>query len=88
MLTVTLSIRNIDPDLPLTLETVDYHGTEGTLLKHYLNKPLAHISESRIGFKFQGVRDKQTKGVIGEFGLTKSGYAQILLPIDILTFFR
>ncbi len=40
MLTVTLSIRNIDPDLPFTLETVDYHGTEGKLLKHYLNKPM------------------------------------------------
>ncbi len=40
MLTVTLSIRNIDPDLPFTLEAVDYHGTEGKLLKHYLDKPM------------------------------------------------
>ena len=40
MLTVTLSIRNIDPDLPFTLETVDYHGTEGKLLKHYLDNPM------------------------------------------------
>lgn len=40
MLTVTLSIRNIDPDLPFTLESVDYHGTEGKLLKHYLDKSM------------------------------------------------
>ena len=39
-LTVTLSIRNIDPDLPFTLFAVDYHGTEGSLIKHYLDKPI------------------------------------------------
>ncbi len=41
MLTVTLSIRNIDPDAPFTLEAVAYYGTEGKLIKHYLDKPFS-----------------------------------------------
>lgn len=40
MLTVTLSIRNIDPKSSLTLTTVDYYGTEGKLVRHFLETPL------------------------------------------------
>ncbi len=40
LLTVTLSIRNIDPLHPITLTAVDYYGTEGQLIKQYLDKPL------------------------------------------------
>ena len=39
-LTVTLSVRNIDPLNPITLTTVDYYGTKGNLIKHYLDTPL------------------------------------------------
>jgi hypothetical protein len=39
-LTVTLSIRNIDPQIPITLTAVDYYGTKGELIKHYLDTPL------------------------------------------------
>lgn len=39
-LTVTLSIRNIDPQTPITLTGVDYYGTKGKLIKHYLDSPL------------------------------------------------
>ncbi|ADU64231.1 MAG: DUF3124 domain-containing protein [Pseudodesulfovibrio sp.] len=38
-LTVTLSVRNIDPKLPLTLTAVDYYDTEGSLIRHELSKP-------------------------------------------------
>jgi hypothetical protein len=38
-LTVTLSVRNIDPKLPLTLTAVDYYDTEGRLIRHELPKP-------------------------------------------------
>ena len=46
MLAVTLSIRNIDPKSPLTLTAVDYHDTEGRLIKKNLTesvtlKPMA-----------------------------------------------
>lgn len=40
-LTVTLSIRNIDPLTPINITAVDYYGTKGELIKHYLDHPLS-----------------------------------------------
>jgi hypothetical protein len=40
LLSVTLSIRNIDQDHPITISAVDYHETQGALLKHFLDTPL------------------------------------------------
>jgi len=40
LLSVTISIRNIDLNNPITITKVDYFETEGTLLKQYLSKPL------------------------------------------------
>jgi hypothetical protein len=34
-LTVTLSIRNTDPDLPITIDSVEYYDTDGKLIKRY-----------------------------------------------------
>jgi hypothetical protein len=38
-LTVTLSVRNVDPKLPLVLTAVDYYDTEGRLIRHELPGP-------------------------------------------------
>jgi hypothetical protein len=38
-LTVTLSIRNTDPDLAIRVTAVDYHETDGTLVQRYLDAP-------------------------------------------------
>ncbi|MDD9305034.1 MAG: DUF3124 domain-containing protein [Desulfobacter sp.] len=40
LLTVTLSIRNIDPKAEITLFAIDYYGTEGHLITHYLEAPI------------------------------------------------
>jgi len=40
LLTVTLSIRNIDPKHAITVTEVDYYETQGKRLKVYLDKPL------------------------------------------------
>jgi len=40
LLSVTLSIRNIDPNGSLTVTAVNYHETQGPLVKEYLTKPL------------------------------------------------
>jgi hypothetical protein len=40
LLTVTLSIRNIDPKRPIKITIVDYYETQGQLLKNYLDKPV------------------------------------------------
>lgn len=39
-LTATLSIRNTDPDNPISITVVDYYDSDGKLLKNYNEKPL------------------------------------------------
>ena len=41
LLSVTLSIRNVDQDNPITITVVDYHETQGALLKHFIDTPFA-----------------------------------------------
>lgn len=40
LLTVTLSIRNVDQKHPITITSVDYYGTKGEFLKKYLDRPV------------------------------------------------
>jgi hypothetical protein len=40
LLTVTLSIRNIDPHHQIRITMVDYYETEGKLLKKYIDHPV------------------------------------------------
>jgi len=40
LLTVTLSIRNVDQNHHIKITTVDYHETQGGLLKKHLKTPL------------------------------------------------
>lgn len=39
LLTITVSIRNVDPKHPIQITTVSYYETQGKLLKQYLEKP-------------------------------------------------
>ncbi len=39
-LTITLSIRNIDPDRTITITQVDYYATQGKILKKMMDTPL------------------------------------------------
>lgn len=52
-LTVTLSIRNTDPQIPLTLASADYFDSNGKLLRRYIEKPtiIAPFSSKRIIIK-------------------------------------
>lgn len=40
LLTVTVSIRNVDLKYPVTVTTVDYYETQGRLLQRFLEKPV------------------------------------------------
>ena len=40
-MTVTLSIRNIDPNHEIGINKVEYYSTPGTLLKNFLEKPIS-----------------------------------------------
>ena len=39
-LTSTLSIRNTDPENPITITEVKYYGSDGKLLKKYIDEPV------------------------------------------------
>lgn len=41
LLTVTVSIRNIDPKHPIEVTAVDYYESQGILLKKFLDRPIA-----------------------------------------------
>lgn len=40
LLSVTLSIRNVDMNNSLTVTTVNYHETQGPLIKKYITEPI------------------------------------------------
>jgi len=40
LLTITLSIRSVDPEHPVTITRVDYYETQGKLLKKHIDKPV------------------------------------------------
>lgn len=40
LLTVTLSIRNVDPTHPIAITSVEYYETKGKLLKKYLDQAI------------------------------------------------
>nr|WP_321464536.1 DUF3124 domain-containing protein [uncultured Desulfobulbus sp.] len=61
-LTATLSIRNTDPDNPLTLTSVRYYDSQGKLLQQYLDKPTSIAPLSSIRFI---VPESESKGGSG-----------------------
>lgn len=40
LLTVTLSLRNVDQKHPITITSANYNGTQGELIKKYLDQPV------------------------------------------------
>ncbi|MGB5231240.1 MAG: DUF3124 domain-containing protein [Desulfoprunum sp.] len=40
LLSVTLSIRNVDPDNPITITVVDYYETQGKLVRQFVKAPV------------------------------------------------
>lgn len=40
LLSITLSIRNIDPNGSLIIDSVNYHETQGALVKEYITEPI------------------------------------------------
>jgi len=53
LLAATLSIRNTDPDQPITVTVIDYYDSDGKLLKKYLQKNLTlnPMSSTRVVIK-------------------------------------
>jgi len=49
-LAVTLSIRNVDPERPITILSADYHDSKGQLLKKYQEGPVQLASSSSMRY--------------------------------------
>lgn len=50
LLTVTLSIRNLDPNNQIEIVRADYYETQGKLLKRYIDKPTTLKSLESLRF--------------------------------------
>ncbi len=79
LLTVTLSIRNIDPVLPLTLTAVDYHDTEGRLIKKNLEAPV--VLKPMASSRFVIPAPDKTGGSGANFIVKWTSKAQMNAPI-------
>lgn len=78
-LAVTLSIRNTDPRLSLSLMAVDYYNSEGTLLKHYVEKPVELAPMSAVRYV---VKESDTSGGSGaSFLVYWSAFQPVSIPV-------
>ena len=50
LLTVTVSIRNIDPKQTIKITTVDHYETQGNLLKHFMETPVTLKPLESVGY--------------------------------------
>jgi hypothetical protein len=61
-LTAVCSIRNIDTDMSIIIDTVDYYDSEGKLLERYLNSALVIKPLASVRYL---VKESDTKGGSG-----------------------
>ncbi len=61
-LTVTLSIRNIDPNHQIKITRVDYYETQGKLLNKYVDKPVTMNSLESLEYI---IPEKEERGGAG-----------------------
>ena len=79
LLTATLSIRNTDPDKPLTLKSVNYYDSEGRPLHQYLDKPM---NIGPLGSTYYVVPESESKGGAGaKFLVEWEAPAAVIEPI-------
>ena len=76
-LSATLSVRNADPDRALELAAVDYHDTEGKLVRRYLDKP---VSVPPLATREFLVGEKDSSGGSGAKFLVRWKAAQAMIP--------
>jgi hypothetical protein len=77
LLTVTLSIRNIDPKHQIKVTLVDYYETEGKLLKKYIDQPV--ILKSLASLRYV-VPEKDKSGGSGANFIVKWESDQLVNP--------
>lgn len=79
LLTATLSLRNTDPNHPITILAADYYDSDGKLLRHYLEEPLVlpPLASSRVV-----VAESDRKGGSGaKFIVRWSAESKVNIPV-------
>ena len=86
-LAATVSIRNVDPENPLTLVQVDYYDSDGRLIQHYLEKPvaLAALASTRYIIKESDKKGGSGANFIVRWQSTKAINAPLIEAIMIST---
>jgi len=79
LLAATLAVHNVDPETPITLETVDYHDEDGALLRKLLDQPidLAPLQSKTVLIPINDT----TGGVGANFLIVWSSQTPALSPI-------
>jgi len=76
-LSATLSVRNADPDRALELVSVDYHDTDGKLVRRYLDKA---VTVPPLATREFLVGEKDSSGGSGAKFLVRWKAAQAMIP--------
>ena len=77
-LTATLSIRNIDRQRPVTVQTVEYFSSAGALLRSYLKQPL--VLKPMAAAEFIVKEADRSGGISASFLVEWSGDAGVTPP--------
>lgn len=62
LLEATISIRNLDPDSAITVDSIDYYDTDGRLIKRYLDAPRSLLAMASASYLVDKV---DTRGGVG-----------------------
>lgn len=79
LLTVTLSIRNTDPEQEIILKSANYYGTKGDLVKRHLEKPIRVGPLATVEFLVE--RDDKSGGSGANFLVDWVAEQQVAEPI-------
>lgn len=78
-LTATLSIRNTDAQNPIRIASARYYGTNGALVREYVNKPLRLAPMASTDFVVE--EDDTTGGVGANFIVEWSAGVEVTAPV-------
>ena len=78
-LTATLSIRNIDRKVAVTVQKVDYHNAQGKLVRSYVQEPRALPALAAVEFVIK--TSDRSGGISASFMVTWESATRCLPPV-------
>jgi len=78
-LSVTLSVRNVDPQRPIALLSIGYYDSEGSLVREYLDKPAGLSPMGTADFVIE--RNDETGGAGANFLVEWGAESAVYEPV-------